>query len=85
MNLHPIDEVVRSAQKLMDQGAEVFQQWLCEWCGMKQTMTQANVFYATGQCEECGQVTDIKGKGCNVMVLFSRPPKPPGKGNGHAA
>jgi len=68
MKLHPFNECVRDAEKLMQAGHKIFQQFNCSRCGAKQTMETPDVFYRTGQCEECGHITDIEKNGCNYMV-----------------
>ena len=70
MNLYPFDEVVANAQTAIDKGATVHQQWNCEHCGAKQTMEEADKFFTSGICEECGKETDIKKNGHNFMAHF---------------
>ena len=71
MNLHPFYECAERADKLIQQGRDVYQQWNCAHCGAKQTMPDANHFYKLGDCEECGQRTCIEKDGCNYMVTYS--------------
>lgn len=72
MKLHPFYEVAEAAKKLMEEkGADVYQQFNCGKCDTKQTMTDPNVFYKAGTCEQCGAVTNIESTGCNYMVHFS--------------
>jgi uncharacterized Zn finger protein len=59
------------ADRLIGMGAQVFQKFTCEKCGSRQTIMTPNTFYATGQCEECGHITDIVKRGCNYMVHAS--------------
>jgi DNA-directed RNA polymerase subunit RPC12/RpoP len=73
MRLHPFAECVRDAFPLMIKGAKIYQQFNCAKCGAKQTMDEANKFFETGRCEECGHITDIKHDGCNYAVHFQRP------------
>jgi hypothetical protein len=49
---------------------EVFQQFNCAGCGIKQTMPDPNVLYTHGKCEECGAITDIEKHGCNYAVHY---------------
>jgi hypothetical protein len=51
---------------------EVFQQFNCAACGVKQTMGEPNVLYAAGKCEECGAITNLRKHGCNYAVHFHR-------------
>jgi hypothetical protein len=80
MNLYPFQECADRADMLIRDGAQVFQQWLCEHCGVKQTMPDPDKFYVLGKCEECGRTTNIVKNGCNYMVTFARrissPPAP---------
>jgi len=71
MKLYPFDECVKAAAELMEQGALVHQQFNCAHCGIKQTMDQANKFYTSGVCEECGEETNIRKNGCNYSVMMS--------------
>lgn len=70
MKLHPFYETAVLAQELVSKGANVYQQFNCSKCGTKQTMTDPNVFYKQGTCEECKAVTNIEQDGCNYMVHF---------------
>jgi hypothetical protein len=51
---------------------EVYQQFNCAACGMKQTMPDPNVLYTAGKCEECGAITNLRKYGCNYAVHYSR-------------
>jgi hypothetical protein len=70
MKLHPFNDVVKQASLTMSKGAVIHQQFLCEHCGVKQTMEIADKFFKKGKCEECGKITDIKLKGCNYLARF---------------
>lgn len=77
MNVHPWDDVVVNAERKMNQGWQVFQQWNCQHCGAKQTMPDADKFYLFGICEECKKTTDIKKAGCNFRATYAvRPGRP---------
>jgi hypothetical protein len=73
MKLHPFDQVAKNAEARMRDGWTVYQQFNCAACGEKQTMPDANKFYAEGICEECKHVTDIKRDGCNFMAVSGGP------------
>ena len=85
MKLHPFAECAKRADQIIraSPAANVYQQWICAHCGVKQTMPDANKFYTFGRCEECGKQTDIQRDGMNYMIttglkleeLFS-PPRP---------
>ena len=66
----PFVEVCEQAERTMNKGAKIYQQFWCENCGTKQTMDQANKFFTCGQCEECSHVTDLVKNGCNYMAHF---------------
>jgi hypothetical protein len=72
MNLYPLAEVAENAGSHMNEGATVYQQWLCAHCRVKQTMSEPNLFYTSGKCEECGLLTDIVKDGCNFAVVMKR-------------
>jgi hypothetical protein len=73
----PLDEVVKQANELFanDRDAILFQKFSCENCGRRQTMETPNKFFARGQCEECGHITDLRVKGCNYMVVLPGTPE----------
>lgn len=49
--------------------AFVVQQYNCGHCGMRQTFMTPWVFYETGRCEECHEVTDLKQAGAWLIGL----------------
>jgi DNA-directed RNA polymerase subunit RPC12/RpoP len=71
MKVSPFWEVVRNAEQRMADGWQVYQQFNCAACGVKQTMPDADKFYKSGRCEECGHVTNIEIAGCNFMAVSS--------------
>lgn len=68
MKLYPIEECQEKAEQYIAKGAKAYQQFLCTHCGAKQTMETPNMWYATGKCEECNQITDIMHDGCNWLL-----------------
>lgn len=74
MKLYPLEECAREiVSHIWPKGGDFFQQWLCEHCGVKQTMEEKNKLFTSGQCEECGKITDIRKTGCNYMVVYGPP------------
>lgn len=71
MKLHPFEDCVRIAAAQVRNGVEVYQQFLCEHCRVKQTIESCNAFHTHGKCEECGKVTNIKKNGCNYMTILT--------------
>lgn len=69
MKLHPFEEVAANAERKMNEGWEIYQQFNCAHCGAKQTMEQKDVFHVLGKCEECGGITNIRKDGCNFMAI----------------
>lgn len=68
---HPFDIVTADAERLINEkGATVWQKWSCVHCGSRQTMEIPNKFFTSGQCEECGESTDIKKNGCNYILMM---------------
>ena len=49
--------------------ASFHQKFSCEHCGSRQTMSEANKFFTSGTCEECGHSTDLKTAGCNYLII----------------
>jgi hypothetical protein len=70
MNLHPINDVLIKAQRVLNDGGSFHQQFLCSNCGVKQTMAEPNRMFSEGICEACGAVTDIMKNGCNLLAIF---------------
>ena len=69
MRLYPWKEcLVAIDEHLQDGKTNVYQQWICEHCGVKQTMETPNVIHETGSCEECKKITNIKKRGMNYML-----------------
>ena len=70
MKLYPFAEVAANADRQIQSGATIYQQWLCAHCGAKQIMENPNVFHKAGKCEECGKETNIVNNGCNFMATM---------------
>jgi hypothetical protein len=69
---HPFEEVAHQADMLIDGGATVYFKFTCEYCGTRQTFEEPNRLYTRGSCEMCGLVTDLRVKGCNYLVIWSK-------------
>lgn len=71
-NDHPFLEVTSNVEVLVKDPTKLaFQKWTCQHCGARETMTEANRFYTSGQCGECGLTTDIVANGCNFILVMS--------------
>lgn len=70
-NDYPFDEVVKKAKEIIAQGGTIHQKFTCEKCGARLGMEEPNVFHATGHCDQCGHITNIRARGCNYLVMFS--------------
>jgi hypothetical protein len=71
MKLYPFEKCCGYALYVMQyKGGTIYQQFICEACGTKQTMEQPNIMFETGECEECKHITNIKKNGCNYMASF---------------
>lgn len=64
----PWDDVIKKAEKLAQDGIDVYQKFTCAGCGQRLTIEVPNHFYETGTCDKCPAVTDIKKQGCNYMI-----------------
>ena len=71
---YPLLDMAAEAAKHIDQGSTVWQKWTCSHCGSRQTMENPNVFYKSGHCEECGQVTIIEKCGYTLLMGGSHVP-----------
>jgi hypothetical protein len=72
---YPIDECARVAAQYIKEGARVYQKWTCDGCGDRVTANQPNHWTELGHHEDCGHITNIKAKGCNYMLVWSKPGK----------
>jgi hypothetical protein len=68
-NDYPFHDCAKAADKLIGEGAKVFQKFTCVGCGQRLTIDVANVFHTSGACDKCDAVTDIARQGCNYMVI----------------
>jgi uncharacterized protein (DUF983 family) len=68
MNLHPFNEVIKTAHERMTEGWDVHLQFNCAHCGTKQTFEEENYLSTTGKCEECGKITNLQSDGCNILI-----------------
>jgi hypothetical protein len=77
--LHPDDgpfwEIVHEAEEAINLGATVFQKFTCPVCLARETMTEPNVFYKEGRCDECAFVADLVKQGCGFMLIASSDPE----------
>lgn len=64
----PFGEVTTKAEALANAGHEVHQKFTCDGCGSRLTIDEPNQFFETGTCDKCNVVTDIRRKGCNMLV-----------------
>ena len=64
----PFLEVCQKADAAIKSGWTVHQKFTCAGCGARQTIEKPNVFYTSGECEECQHVTDLREAGCNYMM-----------------
>src|SRR5207342_1280706 len=62
-NDYPITACMETVKPFVEAGCHFNQKWSCAHCGSRQTMAQPDQFFASGQCEECGHVTDLKHRG----------------------
>lgn len=71
---YPIKDCQKKADEIlrMNPHARIYQKFSCENCGERLGIDDPNVFYATGQCDKCGHVTDLEKRGCNYMVVIIR-------------
>lgn len=68
---HPFLEVAENFHQQTEVGRAIgFQIWTCDACGARQQMEEANRFYETGGCENCGFTTNLVRKGCNFMLMI---------------
>ena len=62
-----IEQCILDCSDLNRRGITVHQKFTCAHCGSRQTMVKPNTFSYSGQCEECGKLTDIKQ--CGFLAI----------------
>jgi transcription elongation factor Elf1 len=67
----PLQEIAKECEALIADGATIWQKFTCLACNSRQTMSEPNVLYTSGKCQECGFVTDIAVTGCGFMLVTS--------------
>ena len=65
---YPFDDVCKKAEELARLGHWVYQKFTCSGCGNRLTIDEHNKFYTRGTCDQCGAMTNIREKGCNMMI-----------------
>jgi hypothetical protein len=68
----PFVEACEQAQRIINQGGEVFQRFTCATCGSRQSIETPNVFHMTATCEECKSLTNILERGCGFLAVFGK-------------
>jgi hypothetical protein len=68
-NDYPITACIETVKPFVEAGCHFHQKWTCIHCDTRQTMAERDQFYATGQCEECGHITDLRDRGCNYLLI----------------
>jgi hypothetical protein len=72
----PFAECCKGAERMVQDGATVYQKWTCVRCGERVTANNPNSFTTFGRHEEkadgqpCGGVTDIQKTGCNYRAVW---------------
>jgi len=68
----PFDDVAKTAREWIEKGGTVYQKFTCDGCGKRLTIDEPNKFYTKGRCDSCPAITDIRAKGCNYLLIYSR-------------
>jgi transcription elongation factor Elf1 len=68
---YPLDEILKGAAEKIAEGWTVHQKFTCVGCGNRLTVEEPNEIHATGTCDNCDAVTDIRKQGCNYMLVRS--------------
>lgn len=71
-NDYPLEQIVDALNDIKKAGMSVhfFQKFTCSKCGSRQTMAEPDRLFASGSCEECGTVTNLRERGCNYMLIL---------------
>lgn len=70
MKKHPIGDCVLGALATIKKGGKIHQKFQCARCNAYNYMEVPNAFYESGECSDCGHVTDIVKDGCNYVAIF---------------
>ena len=65
----PFEKVCAVAEEKAKDGWQVHQKFTCANCGQRLTMAEPNHFFETGDCDQCGTITDIRKQGCNYLLM----------------
>ena len=68
---YPIEECVKQAEErraAIKGPVKIHQKWSCRACGSRQSMAEANKFFRSGKCEDCGNVSIIDK--CNYLLMI---------------
>jgi len=67
-NDYPLEDCVAQAEVIIGNGGRIHQKWTCRHCGARQSMGEPNVFYRSGRCEECNNISIIQK--CNYVAIW---------------
>jgi hypothetical protein len=65
----PINDLAKTAQRALDEGADFYMKFTCAYCGSRQTIDTPNQLFTQGKCEECKSVTDMAKTGGNLLIV----------------
>jgi predicted molibdopterin-dependent oxidoreductase YjgC len=65
---YPLPEIRAACERLVNDGAIIFQKWTCGGCGKRVTANTPNTITEKGHHEECGYITDMTKTGCNYLL-----------------
>jgi hypothetical protein len=60
-------ELLPMAIQILDNGGKFWAKFTCGHCGARQTFDVPNIFYTSGKCEECEQITVLQKYGLLVL------------------
>jgi hypothetical protein len=75
----PRDQLMERAKQVMQEheqqgiGCEIHFKFTCEHCGRRCMLADPNTLHLYGECDGCGQETEIKFGGFTVIATFGKP------------
>lgn len=67
-----MSEILRRAAPIVLSGGNVYFEFTCAYCGLRQGFDEPNTYYLFGTCEKCGEISQITRAGFLMTVEIGR-------------
>ena len=64
-----LEEVLKKADRAIEEGWTIHFKFTCSRCKERVVLNDPNTIYETGECCECGGVTELRGAEANLGFL----------------